>query len=116
MTGCSKYFDKEFVEIRFLPCSSFDPDDPTDHPHRYGVVTKVERGSTCIWFDSDCRVSRIKGSLEEWSEYRIHPDEWGDMDPDDYTLFHETEEGAGYRWRAPWEVQEPIRKAMIVED
>ena len=24
--------------------------------------------------------------------------------------------GAGYRWRAPWEVQELIRKAMIDED
>jgi len=100
----------------FHPDFNTDPNDPTDHPHRYGVVTKLERGSTCIWFDGDCRVSRIKGSLEEWSEYRLPPDEWGDISPEDYILFHETEERAGYRWRAPWEVQELIRKAMVDED
>ena len=104
------------IPYDFHPDYDTDPDDPTDHPHRYGVVTKVERGSTCIWFDSDCRVSRIKGSLEEWSEYRLPPDEWGDISPEDYILFHETEERAGYRWRSPWEVQELIRKAMVDED
>ena len=38
------------------------------------------------------------------------------MGPGDYILFHETEERAGYRWRAPWEAQELIREAMVDED
>ena len=71
-----------------------DNEDPPELVDRYGVVTKVERGSTCIWFDGDERNTRYNDRLEAWGAYLKHPD---DCDTDEERVFVDTEERAGLR-------------------
>ena len=102
---------KSIVGDRYVvPNDEFEHDSDSGNDHmlfRYGVVSRVERGTTVLWFDGDTHPTRYPGRCESWTAYLTNLDDCSSEQED---IFTTVEMAAGIRANHPPVIERTSRR------